>query len=248
MDLLDVPLPKLTLTIDRDPAVFFDECEEIARASGWHVDRRRRYAGPGFDQLNLHLGPGPSSYPMLRMVSTPRDERRLDADVVRRWTSRPIEYDEYLDTAKKAYAMLLDAYKKANGKRYRLGVPRRPERVDLSKVDCARISYASEKFIGFTRSLAIGKGDARERLIRAFWTFNVIRPDDLPPPLRKHLAWVYSQISRRPARHRFEGHVEATVNTMKTVTAAKILERLVDLADAIEALEAQCRGRRGLAV
>lgn len=248
MDLLDIPLPEISLALDLEPATFFDRCEAIARARGWRVDRRPAYAGPGYDQLNIHLGGGPEGYPMVRMVSTPRKPRRLDLDVVSLWSRQPIDYDEYLTTAKNAYRTLLDAVKQVHGKRYKLGVPRRPESVDVSKLDCSRISYAAEKFCGITRSLAIGRGDARDRLINAFSSFHVIRPEDLPPPLRKHLTWIYAQITRRPARHKWEGSVQATVSTMKTATAARILERLVDLADAIEALDALCKGRRGLAV
>jgi hypothetical protein len=249
MDILDIPLPKLTLKIDIDASTFFDRCEAIAASRGWEVDRRRAYAGPGYDHLNLHRGDiGPNRYPMVRMVSVPRELHRLDLDVVTHWTTRPISYDEYLQVARESYSALLNGYKEAHGKRFRLGIPRRPESVDLRKVDCGRISYAAEKFTGFTRSLAIGEGDARRRLISAFGGFHVIRPEDLPQPLRKHLAWVYAQITKREARHQYEGQVEATVSTMKNATAAKVLERLVDLAEAIDALDGQCNGRRGLAV
>lgn len=247
MDLLDIPLPELKLKIDIDPTTFLDRCESIARDRGWRIDRRQACAGPGYDQLNLHIGDGPQQYPMLRMVSVPRETYRLHLDVVTNWQSRPIAYDKYLGVARTAYRELLTAYGDAHGKRYRLGVPKRPEAVDLGKLDCQRISYAAEKFDGLRRSLAVGKGDARERLISAHMGIYVIRPDDLPQPLSKHLAWVYEQITRRPPRHQFEGAVEATVRTMKTATAARILERLVDLADAISVLDRHCRGQRELA-
>jgi hypothetical protein len=248
MDLLDVPLPELTLAIDIDPSSFLDPCEAIAGERGWLIDRRPAYAGPGYDQLNLHIGDGPQRYPMLRLVSVPRERRRLQLDVVTRWNTWPIAYDEYFNVARQAYKELLTAYNAAHSRRYRLGVPKRPQSVNLRDIDCGRISYAAEKFDGLRRSLAIGEGDARARLISAFMSFYVIRPGDLPPPLRKHLAWVYAQITKRPARHHLEGTVEATVHTMKNATAAKILQRLVDLADAINVLDRHCRGQRGLAV
>jgi len=246
MDLLDIPLPKLKLKIDIDASRFLDRCEAIARDRGWRIDRWRAYAGPGYDKLNLHIGDGPQGYPMLCLVSVPREPRRLHLDVIADWASWPIAYDEYLSVARAAYRVLLAAYKDAHGKLYRLGIPKRPESVDLRKLDCGRISYAAEKFSGLCRSLAIGRGDARERLIAAFMSIHVIRPEDLPQPLRNHLAWVYAQITKRPSRHQFQGSVQATVRTMKTATAARVLERLVDLADAISALDAHCRGRRGL--
>lgn len=244
MDLLDVPLPELRLRLDIAPSVFFDRCEAIGRVQDWRIDRRHSYAGPGYDQLNLYIGSAMKRYPMLRMVSTPKEKFLLSLDVVALWESWPCSYDEYLELARRSYERLLTAYAEAHGKRYRLSVPRRPESLDLQNIDCDKIGYAAEKFADVRRSLALGKGDARARLIGAFATFHVIRPSDLPMPLRKHLVWVYGQITKRPARHRLEEIVEATVSTMKTATAATILERLIDLADAIDVLEEVCRGRR----
>jgi hypothetical protein len=244
MDLLEERLPELSLTVDVARDAFFDRCESLASANGWRVDRRREYAGPGYDQLNLHLEPGVPGYPMLRMVATPGDPKRLGLDVVTSWSSRPLRYHEYLTAARASYRRLFDAYEKAYGKRLRLGVPRRPRTLDLATLDCNRISYAGEKFRGLYRTLAVGEGDARDRLINAFSTFHVIRPKDLPPPLREHLEWVYEQITRKPGRHRFEGSVEATVRAMKNATAARILERILDIADAIAVIEEICNRRR----
>ncbi|HUQ98569.1 MAG TPA: hypothetical protein VM166_03880 [Gemmatimonadaceae bacterium] len=177
------------------------------------------------------------------MVTTPPLGRQLRLDIVDRWKTLPIDYDEYLGTARDSYSTLLKLYNVGHGTRYRLGIPRRPDTIDFSSLDCNRIGYAAEKFSGFARTLAIGPGDARDRLISAFWTFHVIRPMDLPQPLRQHLEWVYRQISARPARSQFEGSVEATVQTMRNVTAARVLERLVDVADAIARLDEECSRR-----
>lgn len=248
MDLLEVPLPELRLVLDQDTSTFFDRCEEIARDQGWNIDRRPAYAGPGYDQLNLHIGRGREGRPILRMVSTPDDKGRLSLDVVAEWTTSLIDYDEYVDVSKASYDRLLTEYKKRWDKRYRLGVPRKPKTVDFDRLDCSKISYAAEKFMGLTRSLAIGTGDARDRLVNAFTGLHVIRPEDLPEPLDSHLRWVYTEITKRPARHRFEGSVEATVRTMKNRSAARVLERLVDLAEAIDRLYEYCQSaqrRRG---
>lgn len=241
MNLLEIPLPELRLRVRTAPDAFFDQCEAIARAKGWGVDRRRAYAGPGFDQLNLHLGTTGPRYPMLRMTAGPKTGRTLKLDAVARWTARPVQYDEYLNVARIAYKVLLDAYRETHGVALRLGIPRRPEALDRTTFDCGRISYAAEKFEGLCRTLAVGKGDARERLIDTFTTIHVVEPDDLPPPLRQHLARVYEQMTEREPRHQYEGSVEATVRTMKNATAAQILERLVDLADAIAVLDERCR-------
>jgi hypothetical protein len=241
MDLLDIPLPVLRLRIGVHASVFFDRCEDIARACGWTADRRRQYGGPGYDQLNLNFGAGARGYPMIRMTVRPSSPDRLYLDIVADWKTSPPEYDEYLEVARTSYRTLLAEYKQAHGNRYRLGIPRRPVDVDLDSLDCARIGYAAEKLGGLCHSLAVGAGDARERLINAHWSFHVIRPEDLPEPLRGHLAWVYSEITRRPTRHRMEGSVEATVRTMKTATAARILERLVDLGAAVDRLYEHCQ-------
>jgi hypothetical protein len=248
MDLLDTPLPELRLKIDVDPHAFFDECEEIAKAHSWVIDRRREYAGPGYDQLNLHLGSGPEGYPMIRMVAVPREPQRLRLDLVDHWESWPIDYDEYLDRARMAYRNLLGAIRDRRRKTYRLGIPRRPMSIDYSRLDCSRVRYAAEKLSGLSRSLAVAPGDARDRLINSFWSFHVIRPDDLPEPLRTHLAWVYEEITKRPGRHQREGSVEATVRAMRNTTASRIIERLLDIGDALERLEEHCNRARGGAV
>ena len=244
MDLLEVSLPEPRLAIDIDISEFFDRCESIAQGCTWRVDRRREYAGPGYDQLNLHIGSGPHGYPMLRMVAVPTDPHRIRLEVVAEWGTSPLEYAEYVGVLRASFRTLFDEYMGTYGRRYRLRIPKKPPVVDVDSLDCATIGYAAEKFGGLARSLAIGSGDARERLINAHWTFHVIRPEDLPEPLRGHMKWVYAQITKRPARYEREGTVEATVWTMRKSTAAGILERLVDLADAIERLDQECWERR----
>jgi hypothetical protein len=243
MNLLDEELPNLGLTIDVTATEFFDRCETLATARGWKIDRRREYAGPGYEQLNLYLEVGEPGYPMLRMVATPKSHNRLDVDVIASWRNRPVGYDEYLDIARAAYSRLLDAYAQAHGKRLRLGVPHRPPTLDLGSLDCNRIKYAREKFMGLSRTLATGEGDARDRLISAFSTFHVISPEDLPSPLREHMQAVYDEITRKPARHQWEGSVEATVRSMKNSTAARVLERLLGIDEAIKQLEKLCDDR-----
>jgi hypothetical protein len=243
MDLLEEWLPEATLTPDVDVSTFFNRCEAIADSHGWVIDRRREYAGPGYDQLNIHLGSTDPEYPMIRMVASPRQPGKLSLDVVTSWTRHPIQYDEYMNTLRDSYAQLLDAYKLAHGKRPRIGLPHRPPRLDVATIDCSRIRYAAEKLGGLARTLAIGEGDARDRLINAFSTFHVIRPVDLPEPVKGHMQKIYEQITRKPARYN-EGSVEATVRTMKNATAAAVLDRLLDIADAVQVLERICGDRR----
>src|SRR5438552_4491201 len=164
MSLLEELLPEISLRPDVEAAAFFDRCEAIAKAKGYGIDRRRNYAGPGFDQLNLHLVESDDSYLMLRMVSTPDANDRLKLDVVARWTTHPIPYDEYVDVARAGYRQLLDDYANANQKRLRIGIPKRSAHFDPATLNCGPISYAREKFSQAMREMAIGEGDVRDRV------------------------------------------------------------------------------------
>lgn len=240
MGLLDEELPLLTLRPDVAPGEFFDRCEEIAHEEGYPIDRRREYAGLGYDQLNLHLDPV-DDYPMLRMVLTASSPTRLAADVVARWTSHPPTYEEYLSVAKSAYRELLSKYATRFGRRLRIGIPRRPTVFDPAKVDCNRIDYALSNLDQAVQAMAVGPGDVRQRLTSAFWTFHVVRPEDLPPPLDEHMQWVYDQLTHRPARYRGEGTVAATTAQMRRSTGVKIAERILAISDALREIHKKCQ-------
>jgi len=243
MTLLREELPLLSINPGLVPSEFLDRCEEIAKTQGYAIDRRRAYAGPGFDQLNLHLVSTASDELMVRMVVTPQSKGRINADVVAhgKWHTR--RYDDYMAAAKEAYDRLFAVYARAHGKKLRLGVPRRLPHFDPNAVDCGRIRYAHEKFSAAIRGMAVGAGDARDRMRSAFMTFHTIRPSDLPAPLDRHLQWVYDQLTRKPARYRLEGTLDSTLAQMKNSTASKIAERVLAITDAIEELLAQCENR-----
>jgi hypothetical protein len=235
MDLLDEPLPEGHLNPDVPAEEFFDRCEKLAATEGWKVDRRRRYAGDGYDQLNLHLN-GNDDRPFVRMVATPRRKGRLDLDVVARWTGHPIPCGEYRSTFVAAYKIVLDAYKRQYGSRPRVSIGQCPPHFDRSTVDCNRLSYAREKLREALRSMAVGGGDIRERLRDAYLIFHVVRAKELPLLLQEHYRWVIEQLTWRPARHPNEGTLDATVWQMKRQTGAKIAQRIQDIADAIDEL------------
>lgn len=241
MNLLEEELPELSLRPGVPPSEFFDRCEKIAATKGYRIDRRREYAGKGFDQLNLHLLENDSREMMVRMVLSPREPQKLNLDVVARWESFPLGYEEYMRVAKLAYKQLLADYKNEYGVALRLGVPRRPPTFDPSSIDCGRISYAQEKFQSAIRYMAIGPGDARERLRSVFMTVHVIRPDDLPVPLNSHLSWVYKEMTWRNARHKYEGTLDATLTQMRKATASRIAERVLDIVDAVALLDEMCQ-------
>lgn len=79
--------------------------------------------------------------------------------------------------------------------------------------------------------------------------FRIRTVDRGPDLLGKHPEWIYDQITRRPARHQFEGSVEASLVQMKKSKASKIAERVLALADALDEVHHHCQGvRRGSVV
>lgn len=233
--LLRVELPSATISVDTDPSEFFDRAETIARRNRWKIDRRRKYAGEGYDQLNLHLGQGPTA-PMLRMVSTPKSGRKIDTDVVARWKSSGPDYDEYVPMLRNTARALLTEYNSQYNTRIRLGMPRKPMEWDPSTVDCTRLDYVRGKFDGALRSLTLGEGDIRRRLESAYLTLHVVRADDLPTPLRPHWEWIVKELTHRPARHTFEGTLHATLSQIKNSKGAKIAEQIYHIHGALHEL------------
>ena len=240
MSLLREQLPVLTLRPDVAPSEFFDRCEQIAADEGYREDRRRQFAGPECDQLNLYLGSAKGD-PMLRMVSSPPNPQTLTADVVTRWNSSPVAYEEYVPVVKAAYRELLTLYAAKYGKRLRLGTPRRPTVFDPATVDCNTIDYPFHHLEQAVRGMATGPGDVRARLKSAYESLHVIRPSDLPPPLDEHMQWVFDQLTHRKARHRWEGTVAATTGQMKCATGVKIAERILAISDALGEIQATCQ-------
>lgn len=167
------------------------------------------------------------------MVSTPNLKSRLLLDVIAQWKTSPINYDEYLNTVKATYKVLLTAYASTYGIRLRLGISRRPAIFDPKSVKCSLIEYAQSKFCEAVHSLAVGGGDVRNRLRSAYIIIHVIRPKDLPSPLNAHMAWILNQLTWRPRRYQWEGALDATTAQMKRKTGSCIAERIFDMADAL---------------
>ena len=236
-NLLEVELPTATLSPEVGTEVFFDRCEEIARSVGWETERGRNYGGPGYDLLNVHVRRDEADPLKLRMVVTPQDAK-VEADVVSGWSGGFPAYDEYVSVLRTAFKPLLDQYSEKYGQNLRLGLPRRPKILDWdrSDVNCARLGYARDKLRTALRDMATAPGEVRERLKSAFMIIHVVRPDDLPAPLRPHLSWIYDQLTCRPARYEGEGTLDATLAQMRRSTGTKIAERLQDLLDALEDL------------
>jgi len=237
MNLLDRPLPQMSLRPDVSASDFFDRCEQIASRKSYRIDRRREYAGKGSDQLNLHIREEPDVL-MVRMVATPEDPQRVACDVVAAWKDSSVTYDEYVRVAKSAYSPLLREYSSVHGRRLSLGIGRKSPiwNWDRSAAGYQQFHYSHQKFQEAVRALAVGAGDARRRVWAAFLILHVLRAEELPEPLQPDFAWVIKKVSCRRARWRYEGDVQATLAQMKCVTAAKIAERIVDIADALNEL------------
>jgi hypothetical protein len=233
--LLRIELPRASITADMAPSEFFDRAEKIADVNGWQIDRRRNYAGEGYDHLNLHLGQDPTA-PMLRMVSTPESGRKINTDVVAQRHSGVPDYRQYVSMLKDTAKRFLSEYNRTHGTNIRLGLPRKPPEWDPSDVSCARLGYVRGKFDDAVETLTLGEGDVRKRLASAYLALHMVQPKDLPAPLRPHWEWVRDQLTRRPARHKMEGSLDATLSQIKNSTGAKIAERIYGIRGALHEL------------
>jgi len=241
-ELLREQLPETYLRPYVEVDQFFERCEAIAHEAGFRIDRRREFAGPGYDQLNLYLGAGERDLPMLRMVSSPSLSDRLKVDVVAEWKSPGPAYEEYLETLKHSYLILFREYGDKHGRRLRLGVPRRAPRFDPTTVGCNRISYALEKLNSVMHTLTVGQGDARDRLKSASWNLLVLRADDLPVPLDRHWTWIMKKLTAREPRYQGEGSVEASLAQMRNSTASQIAERILKVHNALREIDRKVCG------
>src|SRR5258706_1030933 len=105
------------------------------------------------------------------------------------------------------------------------------------------IDYATFQFRGAVRGMAVGEGDVRARLRGAYNVIYPVRPSELPPPLDAHLAWIIAELTKREARHPWEGTVEATLAQIRRSTGRKIAERILVIAHALEILVPSGRHR-----
>ena len=240
MDLLNPPLPRISLHPDIPPSEFFGRCEVIAADLGFRIYRGEEYAEDGFDQLNVYMREQPEKLTIL-MAVTPATKATVTCEVLANWKTHPPTYDEYVAAAKEASKPLLASYAAKYGRRFRLGISRRPEPWDRASIDCSRLDYAHGKFTEAVRSMAAGPGDIRSRLKSAFMALYVVKPTELPPPLQRHLEWVFQQLTWRPPRYGREGSLHATLARMKRATGVRIAKRILAITDALDELCPQNR-------
>lgn len=100
-------------------------------------------------------------------------------------------------------------------------------------LDLDRALYALEKFATAVRTLAVGPGDVRSRLLSASLGFHTVRPEDLPAGLRRDFCWIERVLTRSAARWEGEGRIQASLAQMQNRTGAKIARRIVELEEAL---------------
>ena len=171
------------------------------------------------------------------MVTTPDKRDAIECDVVAPWDEAP-SFDQYVSVAKTAFKPLLRQYEIAYSHRLRLWIERKPAIWNWNEesVSCSKVRYAHQKCHEAVRALAVGAGDSRGRLKWAYLTLHMVRPDDLPEPLRPHLDWVFSRLSSRPPRWNSVGSVDATLAAITRAKGARIAERIVQLCEALDEL------------
>lgn len=104
-----------------------------------------------------------------------------------------------------------------------------------------RVRYAEEKFYLAYRALATGPGDVCSRLHGASLHFDTVRPEDLPPKLRRDFRWIVRRLTSREPRRIVketvvDGSVKASLDQMQNRTGARIAERIVKIAEALEGM------------
>jgi len=97
----------------------------------------------------------------------------------------------------------------------------------------ARLSYALEKFNQAVYLLAVGPGDVRSRLKRAFLEFHPVQEKDIPDDLLEDFRWIMRELTKREPVAK-EGRVVATLERMQNRTGVKIAEKICYLAARLE--------------
>jgi hypothetical protein len=237
MDLLRPTLPSLSIRLHGESRDFFDVIEVVATTNGHESIRDKDFAGPGSDLLAVRFAP-PDSEPTARFIYAPPVAGRINCDVVDRWPEGGATHDTYVAAAANYLKPLLSAYRRHSGNRVRLSIGERDPLWDWDRasVNCASCRYAQEKLAAAICSLQLGPGDIHSRLYSAFMSFHVLQPRHFPAPLGTHFAWIMSELTSRPARHRLQGSVNASLAGMRKDRAVRIAERLVALNDALAEL------------
>ena len=91
--------------------------------------------------------------------------------------------------------------------------------------------YAKEKLGRAVWRLAVGERDVRDRLRFVWKDMFRLQAEDLPPPLRKHLAWVQRELKKYgpeigPNGQIYQNAIAHTLGRIRNTTGRKIAERI----------------------
>jgi hypothetical protein len=98
----------------------------------------------------------------------------------------------------------------------------------MEKQPKIHLSYAIEKYGDAVSQLATGRARIKERVHGAYLAIHLVRPEEnLPPKLRAAHAWIWEQMTGRPAEREGEGSIKAAVRRMSEGEAAEIADRIL---------------------
>jgi hypothetical protein len=97
----------------------------------------------------------------------------------------------------------------------------------------ARLSYAKDKFNYAVYLLAVGPGDVRSRLKRAFIDFKPVQDQDIPDDLLEDFRSIVKELKKFEPVVR-AGGVIAAPKRIQNRTGVKIAERIYNLAARLE--------------
>ena len=106
----------------------------------------------------------------------------------------------------------------------------------MGRHDMSQLSYASEKFAQAVYLLAIGEGDVRSRLRRAFFEIMPIQASLLPQSIQAEYESIIAELTKREARYPDQGNFDETIRRMRNSTGAKIAKRIYNLSMKINLL------------
>lgn len=100
--------------------------------------------------------------------------------------------------------------------------------------------YAKEKLGTNVRYLAIGERDVRDRLRVVSKDMFRLQGNDLPPALRKHLAWVQRELTKygpeiSPSGEIYKNAIAHTLGRIRNSTGRKIAERIFKMHSKVNA-------------
>jgi uncharacterized protein YjbJ (UPF0337 family) len=94
--------------------------------------------------------------------------------------------------------------------------------------------YALEKLSTAVHSLAVGKGDVRNRLRGAFMSFHPVQESDFPEHLKAKWRWIKGELTKfgpivDDDGKVVDGSVDHTLSRIKNSTGRRIAEAIVSL-------------------